>query len=75
MVSMVDARAAMGSDVTLAGNINPVEALRNSTPEKIVAAIKACRAESAPRYIAAAGCEIPRDTPADNVRALLAACE
>ena len=44
-------------------------------PEKIVAAINICRAESAPRYIVAAGCEIPRDTPEENVRALLAACE
>ncbi len=75
MVSLSDARAAVGPDVTLAGNINPVAALRNSTPEKIVAAITACRAESAPRYIVAAGCEIPRDTPEENVRALLAACE
>ena len=75
MVPMADTRAAVGPDVTLAGNINPVEALRNSTPEKIVAAIAACRTESAPRYITAAGCEIPRDTPEENVRALLTACQ
>lgn len=75
MVSMADARAAVGPDVTLAGNINPVEALRNSIPERIVADIRACRAQSAPKYITAAGCEIPRDTPEENVRALLRACE
>ncbi|MBN2293244.1 MAG: uroporphyrinogen decarboxylase family protein [Pirellulales bacterium] len=75
MVSLADAREAVSHDVTLAGNINPVEDLRNSTPEKIVADIKTCRAQSAPRYIAAAGCEIPRDTPDENVRAILTACE
>ena len=75
MVSMADARAAVGSDVTLAGNINPVEALRNSTPERVVEDIRACREQSEPKYITAAGCEIPRDTPEENVRALLRACE
>ncbi len=75
MVSLCDTRAAVGPDVTLAGNINPVAALRNSTPEKIVAAINVCRDESAPRYIVAAGCEIPRDTSEENVLALLEACE
>ena len=74
MVSLADTRAAVGPEVVITGNINPVEALRNSTPEAIVAAIGECRAAAAPRYITAAGCEVPRDTPEENVRAMLEAC-
>jgi MtaA/CmuA family methyltransferase len=65
-----EARAQMGPDQVLLGNLNPVTALRNSTPEAITAAIAECHRQAGPRYIVGAGCEIPRDTPPENVRAL-----
>ena len=74
MVPLSQVRSAVGRDVVITGNINPVEALRNSTPEAIAAAIQKCRADAAPSYIAAAGCEVPRDTPEENVRAMYEAC-
>ncbi len=74
MVPLAEVRTAVGPEVVITGNINPVSALRNSTPAAIIAAVKECRAAAAPRYITAAGCEVPRDTPEENVRALLAAC-
>jgi MtaA/CmuA family methyltransferase len=64
------AREAMGPNQVLAGNIDPVKALRNGTPESVAAAIAQCYAEAGPRYIIAAGCEVPRDTPPENVRAM-----
>jgi len=70
MVPLAKARAEIGSEPVLTGNIDPVKALRNSTPEAITAAISACRVAAGPRYIIAAGCEIPRDTPDENVRAM-----
>jgi MtaA/CmuA family methyltransferase len=70
MVSLAEVRKAVGPRPVLAGNINPVETLRNGTPESVARAIAQCRAEAGRRYIVAAGCEVPRDTPAANVRAL-----
>ena len=34
------------------------------------AAIARCHQEAGPRFIAGAGCEVTRDTPHDNLRAL-----
>ena len=70
MVPVSQAREAMGPDQVLAGNINPVEVLRNGTPESITEAIAECHRQAGDRYIVAAGCEIPRDTPPQNVLAL-----
>jgi uroporphyrinogen-III decarboxylase len=64
------ARIEMGGRQVLAGNIDPVKVLRNGTPESITAALGACRRQAGERYIVAAGCEVPRDTPQQNVRAM-----
>jgi MtaA/CmuA family methyltransferase len=64
------ARAAMGPDQVLLGNIEPVGVLRNSTPEDVTAAIAQCHREAGARYIVSAGCEVCRDTPEANLRAL-----
>jgi len=65
------AREAMGPDQVLLGNIDPVAALRDSTPEAVTAAIAQCHREAGDRYIIGAGCEVPRDTPPANVQALI----
>ncbi len=70
MVSLEDARRQMGPDQVLAGNVDPVAVVRNGTPESVTEAIAACHRASGDRYIVAAGCEIVRDTPLENVRAL-----
>lgn len=70
MVSVEAARAEMGPEQALAGNIDPVKMLRNGTPEKIHAALVACEKQAGSRYVAAAGCEVPRDTSEENLRAL-----
>jgi MtaA/CmuA family methyltransferase len=68
---MDEARAAMGPDQPLLGNIDPVRVLRAGTPESVTEAIAACHAGAGPRYIVGAGCEIPRGTPEANVHALV----
>jgi len=70
MVPLSRAREAMGPNQVLAGNLDPVKVLRNGTPESVAAAIAQCHREAGGRYIVAAGCEVPRDTPAENLRAL-----
>lgn len=69
MVSVADARAATGPEQVLAGNLDPVRAVRDGTPESIRQALAQCHSEAGARYIVAAGCELPRDTPAENVMA------
>jgi len=70
MVSMGEARAAMGPDQVLLGNIDPVAVLRNGTPESVYHATAECHRDAGPRYIVSAGCEVVRDTPAEHVRAM-----
>ncbi len=70
IVPLAHARQEMGRAVVLAGNIDPVKTLRNGTPESITAALAECHRQAGSRYIVAAGCEIPRDTPEANVMAL-----
>jgi MtaA/CmuA family methyltransferase len=70
MVPVDKARAEMGPEQVLAGNLDPVRVLRNGTPESITEAIAECHRQAGDRYIVAPGCEIPRDTPPENVLAL-----
>jgi len=64
------AREKMGASQVLSGNLDPVRDLRNGTPESIMAALAECHRQAGGRYIVAAGCEVPRDTPAENIRAM-----
>lgn len=68
--SLAEAREKMGPDQVLLGNIDPVRVLRDQSPEAVSRAIRECHAEAGPRYIVSAGCEVPRGTPEENVRAM-----
>lgn len=65
-----EARAAMGDAQVLLGNIDPVRALRDGTPESITAAFEECHRQAGKRYITGAGCEVVRDTSRENVLAM-----
>jgi MtaA/CmuA family methyltransferase len=67
---MSEARARTGSGQVLAGNLHPVNTVRNGTPESITASLQACRQAAGPKYIVGAGCEVVRDTPEANFRAM-----
>jgi len=68
--SLAEGRAAMGPEQVLLGNLDPVRTLRDGTPESVYAAVAECHAQAGPRYIAGAGCEVPRGTPVENLRAM-----
>ncbi len=70
MVPLDEARNAMGADQVLAGNIDPVRDLRNGTPESIHSNLQECHRQAGARYIVGAGCEVPRATAPENVRAM-----
>jgi len=65
-----EARQQMAAGQVLLGNLNPVTALRNGNPEAVTRAIADCHRQAGMRYIVGAGCEVPRDTPPENLRAL-----
>ena len=52
--------------------VNGVAVLRNGDPAGVTAAVAECHRQAGPRFIVGAGCEVPRDTPAENLRALCA---
>lgn len=70
MVPLAAARDAMGPGQVLLGNLDPVSCLRNGTPVSVTKAIAQCHEEAGSRYIVGAGCEVVRDTPDANIRAL-----
>jgi len=70
MVPISEAREKIGADQVLLGNIDPVRVLREGSPESVEAAIAECHRQAGPHYIVGAGCEVPRDTPQANLRAL-----
>lgn len=65
------ARRMMGPRQVLLGNIDPVRVLRQGTPESVTQAIAECHCQARPKYIVGAGCEVVRDTPEANMRALV----
>jgi len=67
---MAEGRAAMGPGQVLLGNLEPVGMLRNGTPETVRQAVAACHHDAGGNYVAGAGCEVCRDTPEANLRAL-----
>jgi MtaA/CmuA family methyltransferase len=70
MVPIEKARQAMGNEQVLDGNLDPVKMLRNGTPELIREALAECLRQAKKNYIIGAGCEVPRDTPHENLRAM-----
>ena len=66
-VSLSEARAKMGPDQILLGGLDPVRLLQNGAPEQVAAAVAECHSQAGSRYIVGAGCEVPPDTPPQNL--------
>jgi MtaA/CmuA family methyltransferase len=64
-----EGRAQMGPNQVILGNVNPVAVVRGGKPGDVFQALAECHRQAGPRFIIGAGCEIPRDTPHENVRA------
>jgi MtaA/CmuA family methyltransferase len=68
MVDLRHARAAMPGQV-IAGNLDPVRVVLQRDAQAVRDALRECQSAAGPQYIAAGGCEIPRGTPPENLRA------
>ncbi len=69
-VDMAEARAALGPGTVLVGNLDPVAAVKDSSPEQIRRDVRDVYRKVGDPYIVGAGCEIPPGTPPENLRAL-----
>ena len=71
-----EGRDKTGANQVLLGNIDPVRVLCNGTAEFVYQEIATCHKQAGDRYIVGAGCEVTRDTPVENLRAMQRyACE
>lgn len=68
---LAEARRRMGRRQVLLGNIDPVRTLRNGTPASVYEALGECHRQAGERFIVGAGCEVVRDTPEENLHALV----
>ena len=65
------ARACLGPDAVILGNIDTVSVVRSGSEAEVLRALEACFADAGGRaYIVGAGCEIPRDSPKKNILAM-----
>jgi len=74
-VNIDDALQQAGDRLVLRGNIDPANVLRYGDPADVEAAVSAVLAEVArhPRFILGSGCDVPPDTPPENIDALVRA--
>ena len=66
-----------GGQICLQGNIEPSGVLFQGTVEEVRAACRQAIEQGKPgsRFILSSGCEVPRDTPAENLRAMVEAAK
>jgi MtaA/CmuA family methyltransferase len=69
MVPLDEARAAVGPDITLAGNFDPSAVLLQGTPQEVADAARQNIEMGGRRFILQPGCEVPPGTPEENIRA------
>ena len=76
-VSMEDMLRQMPGDVLTMGNVDPVSAIRNGTPEKVrqdtLSIMDACC--KYPNFLISSGCDIPPAAPWENIDAFFAAVD
>lgn len=69
-VDMAYARLVMGEKIILVANPNPVEDIQMGNPETIQKQIQRLYALAGNPFMVGAGCEIPKATPSENLKAL-----
>lgn len=69
-VPMDQARDQVGPGQALIGNLDPVRDVRNGSPESIQKSLETLQHTAGQAWIVAAGCEIVRDTPHENLHAM-----
>ena len=71
MVDMERAAGILPEDCCICGNFNPVDILYDGTPDVVRQAVRNCmQVGGRNNTFVAPGCEIPKDTPVENVLAI-----
>jgi uroporphyrinogen decarboxylase len=71
-VELTQARRKAGKDAVLMGNV-PTDLIHRGTPEQVREAAAKCLKDGGKRMILSSACDIPRDAPAENVKAIIEA--
>jgi uroporphyrinogen decarboxylase len=71
-VELTQARRKAGKDSALMGNV-PTDLIHTGTPAQVREAAEKCLKDGGKRLILSSACDIPRDAPAENVKAIVAA--
>jgi uroporphyrinogen decarboxylase len=76
-VEIKKAREIFGQKTALAGNLNPVDVIKDGKPEDVAAAGRRCIADAGEGggFILMPGCDIPPVAPFENVRAMTETAE
>lgn len=70
LVNFSDSIAAFGENIAACGNFEPAQILLLGSIEDIGKSIRECVAVSSSNTMIAPGCEVPRDTPVENMLAI-----
>lgn len=76
-IDLKAAREIVGKTICLMGNVDPITTMWNGTPERIREEAYRCidAAGADGRFFLSAGCEVPKDTPIQNIQALVMAAK
>ena len=76
-MNMAAARERVKDKICLMGNVDPITTLLNGTPEDVTRESKRIIEEGGAdgRFILAGGCEVARDTPIENIQAMVSAAK
>jgi MtaA/CmuA family methyltransferase len=72
-VDFKEAVQQFGDSIAACGNFDPVSVLLQGTPEKVENSVRNCLAVSRSNTFIMAGCEVPGQTPLENLKAVSAA--
>ena len=68
--TVAEVREGVGPRQCVSGNLDPVRKIKDSTPDQIHADFAQAHEEAGENFILAAGCEVPQETPEENVVAM-----
>ncbi len=69
--NLAAARAGLGPDRVILGNVSTITDMLEGTPERVEAAARKCHEICGPYHIVGAGCEVSPLTPPENLRAMV----
>ncbi len=72
-IDLAEARKIVGDRIALMGNVHPIDVLWNGDPAMVKQESLRCieAAGKDGKFILSGGCEVPRDTPVANIKAMM----